>query len=49
MPQVFKIAGYWVYFWSDEGKPSLSTSISQKEGHLQMPQKFGLRARENVS
>lgn len=21
MPQVFKIAGYWVYFWSDEGKP----------------------------
>ena len=21
MPQVFKIAGYWVYFGSDEGKP----------------------------
>ena len=21
MPQVFKIGAYWVYFWTDEGKP----------------------------
>ncbi len=21
MPQVFKIGGYWVYFWTNENKP----------------------------
>ncbi len=21
MPQVFKIGGYWVYFWANEGEP----------------------------
>lgn len=21
MPQVFKIGGYWIYFWVNEGKP----------------------------
>lgn len=21
MPQIFKVGGYWVYFWSNEGRP----------------------------
>ena len=21
MPQVFKLGSYWVYFWTNEGKP----------------------------
>lgn len=21
MPQIFKVGGYWVYFWSNEGTP----------------------------
>lgn len=32
MPQIFKIAGYWVYFWSDEGKPREPVHIHISKG-----------------
>lgn len=32
MPQVFKIGGYWVYFWSDENKPLEPVHVHIAEG-----------------
>lgn len=32
MPQVFKIGGYWVYFWSDENGPLEPVHVHIAEG-----------------
>lgn len=32
MPQVFKIGGYWVYFWSDENEPLEPVHVHIAEG-----------------
>ena len=32
MPQVFKIGSYWIYFWSNEGKPSEPVHVHVSEG-----------------
>lgn len=32
MPQLFKIGGYWVYFWSDESKPLEPVHVHVAEG-----------------
>ena len=32
MPQVFKIAGYWVYFWSNESDPIEPVHVHIHEG-----------------
>lgn len=32
MPQVFKIGGYWIYFWSDESKPLEPVHVHVSEG-----------------
>lgn len=32
MPQVFKIAGYWVYFWTDEGEPREPVHVHVSKG-----------------
>lgn len=32
MPQVFKIGAYWVYFWSQEGKPLEPVHVHVAEG-----------------
>lgn len=32
MPQVFKIAGYWVYFWSNESEPLEPVHVHVHEG-----------------
>lgn len=33
MPQVFKIGPYWVYFWSNEGKPLEPVHVHVAEGN----------------
>lgn len=32
MPQVFKIGSYWVYFWSNEGRPLEPVHVHVAEG-----------------
>ena len=32
MPQVFKIGSYWVYFWTNEGKPMEPIHVHIAEG-----------------
>lgn len=32
MPQVFKIGGYWVYFWSNESDPLEPVHVHVSEG-----------------
>lgn len=32
MPQVFKIGPYWVYFWSNEGRPLEPVHVHVAEG-----------------
>ncbi|NBI65098.1 DUF4160 domain-containing protein [Clostridiales bacterium] len=32
MPQVFKIGPYWVYFWTNEGKPLEPVHVHVAEG-----------------
>ncbi len=32
MPQVFKIGSFWVYFWTNEGKPLEPIHIHVSEG-----------------
>ena len=32
MPQLFKIGGYWIYFWSDESKPLEPVHVHVSEG-----------------
>lgn len=32
MPQVFKIGAYWVYFWSNEGRPLEPVHVHISEG-----------------
>lgn len=32
MPQVFKIGGYWVYFWSNENDPAEPVHVHVAEG-----------------
>lgn len=32
MPQVFKAGSYWVYFWSDEGRPLEPVHVHISEG-----------------
>lgn len=32
MPQVFKIGSYWVYFWSNEGKPLEPVHVHVSQG-----------------
>lgn len=32
MPQVFKIGPYWVYFWSNEGRPLEPIHVHVAEG-----------------
>ena len=32
MPQVFKVAGYWVYFWSNENDPIEPIHVHIHEG-----------------
>ena len=32
MPQVFKIGSYWVYFWTDEGKPLEPVHVHVSQG-----------------
>ena len=32
MPQLFKIGGYWIYFWSDESKPLEPVHVHIAEG-----------------
>ncbi len=32
MPQLFKIGSYWIYFWSDEGKPAEPVHVHVSEG-----------------
>ena len=32
MPQVFKIGGYWVYFWSNENDPLEPVHVHVAEG-----------------
>ncbi len=40
MPQIFKIGGYWVYFWSNEGNPIEPVHIHVSEG---APQENGTK------
>ncbi len=35
MPQLFKIGGYWVFFWSDEGMPIEPVHVHVSEGRPQ--------------
>lgn len=32
MPQIFKIGPYWVYFWSNEGRPLEPLHVHISEG-----------------
>ncbi len=32
MPRVFKIGSYWIYFWSNEGKPLEPVHVHVTEG-----------------
>jgi hypothetical protein len=32
MPQIFKIGSFWVYFWSDEGRPLEPIHVHVAEG-----------------
>lgn len=32
MPQVFRIGGYWVYFWTNEGDPLESVHVHISQG-----------------
>lgn len=32
MPQVFKIGNYWIYFWTNEGKPMEPIHVHVSEG-----------------
>ncbi len=32
MPQVFKIGGYWVYFWTNEGEPLEPVHVHVSKG-----------------
>lgn len=32
MPQVFKIGSYWIYFWTNEGKPLEPVHVHVAEG-----------------
>ena len=32
MPQVFKLGSYWVYFWTNEGKPLEPVHVHVSEG-----------------
>ena len=32
MPQVFRIGGYWVYFWAGEGLPLVPIHVRVAEG-----------------
>ncbi len=32
MPQLFKIGSYWIYFWSDEGRPLEPVHVHVSEG-----------------
>ena len=32
MPQVFKVGGYWVYFWTNENKPLEPIHVHISEG-----------------
>ncbi|MCD7820090.1 MAG: DUF4160 domain-containing protein [Lachnospiraceae bacterium] len=33
MPQVFKIGGYWVYFWTNENKPLEPVHVHISKGN----------------
>lgn len=33
MPQVFKIGSYWVYFWTNEGKPLEPVHVHVSQGN----------------
>ncbi len=33
MPQVFKIGGYWVYFWTNENKPLEPVHVHVSNGN----------------
>ncbi|MCD7750368.1 MAG: DUF4160 domain-containing protein [Lachnospiraceae bacterium] len=33
MPQVFKIGGYWVYFWTNENKPLEPVHVHVSKGN----------------
>ena len=48
MPQVFKIAGYTVYFWVNENRSNQSTFILLRAFLLPMLPKYGLQSPENV-
>lgn len=49
MPQIFKIGGYIVYIWSDEGCPTEPVHVHISREDLQiMLQKFGLQKIINV-
>lgn len=32
MPQVFKVGSYWIYFWTNEGKPLEPIHVHVAEG-----------------
>lgn len=32
MPQVFRVGAYWIYFWSNEGKPLEPVHVHIAEG-----------------
>ena len=32
MPQVFKVGSYWVFFWTNEGRPSEPVHVHIAEG-----------------
>lgn len=33
MPQIFRMGGYWIYFWTNENKPIEPIHIHIAEGH----------------
>jgi hypothetical protein len=33
MPQIFKFGSYWVYFWTNEGKPTEPIHVHISQGH----------------
>ena len=35
MPQIFRIGSYWVYFWSNEGKPQEPIHVHISQGSPQ--------------
>ena len=37
MPQVFKIGGYWVYFWANEGEPIEPVHVHIAYGKPHLP------------